>query len=168
MDTEASVILAAQAGDEESIAQLVALYQRPVYAVCYRMLGTAMEAEDAAQEAFVKAITKLHTFDPNRPFRPWMLRVTSNLCRDRLRRRKPVYSLDGMGDDGAWEWIAGTAVSPERELEAREQERQIRTLLHTLSDQDRAVVTLFYWEDLSYEEIAEVTGLTISAIKSRL
>ncbi len=168
MKTEEEWIEAALQGDQEAITLLVEAYQKPVYVICYRMLGNAMEAEDAAQEAFVKAITKLHTFDTSRPFRPWLFRVTSNLCRDRLRRRKPTYSLDGMGEDGAWEWKAGTAVNPERQVEEQEQQAMIRGLLDTLSPKDRAVVTLFYWEDLSYQEIAEATDLTISAVKSRL
>ncbi|MGC9357857.1 MAG: sigma-70 family RNA polymerase sigma factor, partial [Anaerolineae bacterium] len=139
----------AQHGDEAAIARLVETYQRPVYAVCYRMLGNAMEAEDAAQDAMVRAITKLHTFDPTRPMRPWLLQLTANLCRDRLRRRKPVYSLDGMGEDGAWEWKAGTSVNPERYVEHDQEQQRVRELLDTLSPKDRAVVVLFYWEDLS-------------------
>ena len=168
MKTEEEWIEAALQGDQEAITLLVEASQKPGYVICYRMIGNAMEAEDAAQEAFVKAITKLHTFDTSRPFRPWLFRVASNLCRDRLRRRKPTYSLDGMGEDGAWEWKAGTAINPERQVEEQEQQAMIRRLLDTLSPKDRAVVTLFYWEDLSYEEIAQATDLTISAVKSRL
>ncbi|MGC9400473.1 MAG: RNA polymerase sigma factor [Anaerolineae bacterium] len=165
---EQAWIEAAQAGDHEAITHLIETYQRAVYAVCYRMLGNAQDAEDAAQEAFVKAFRNLDSFELGRPLRPWLLRVTSNLCIDRLRRRKPTLSLDGMGEDGAWEWKAGTAPNPEQHLVAQQRRRQVRALLETLSPTDRAVVTLFYWEDLSYAEIADVTGLTVSAIKSRL
>jgi len=161
-------IKAAQQGNQDAITRLVDTYQRPVYARCYRMLGNAADAEDAAQEVMVKAIMNLHTFDVERPLRPWLLRIASNLCTDRLRRRKPVLSLDGMGEDGAWEWKAGTAINPEKHAERQEQQEQVRALLNTLSMLDQSVVTLFYWEGLSYAEIAEVTGISVSAVKSRL
>jgi RNA polymerase sigma-70 factor (ECF subfamily) len=132
------------------------------------MLRRQTEAEDAAQEALVKAVTNLHTFDVTRPFKPWMLRIASNECLDRLRRRKPIVSLDGLGEDGAWEWKPGESPNPEAEFLKHEKEEQIRALLDVLSPLDRNVVTLFYWEGLSYAEISEMTSLSISAIKSRL
>ena len=161
-------IIAARHGDQQAITRLVETYQRPVYALCYHLLGTPTEAEDAAQDAMVKAIMNLHTFDTERPFKPWLMRIASNTCTDRLRRRKPTLSLDGMGEDGAWEWQAGPDPSPERHLLQREQQEQVRVLLEMLSPLDRAVVVLFYWENLSYTEIVAATGLTVSAVKSRL
>ncbi len=161
-------IRAAQQGDQDAITQLVETYQQSVYARCYRMLGDTAEAEDAAQEAMVKAIMNLHTFDLDRPLRPWLLRIASNLCTDRLRRQKPTLSLDGMGEDGAWEWQAGTAISPEKHLEQQERRERVQALLETLPDVDRNLVMLFYWEELSYDEIAEATSLSVSAVKSRL
>ncbi|MCD4738568.1 MAG: sigma-70 family RNA polymerase sigma factor [Anaerolineae bacterium] len=161
-------IRAARDGDQAAIRWLIEEYQAPVYALCYRMLGTPQDAEDAAQEALVRGINNLDSFDLERPLRPWLLRVTSNLCIDRLRRRKFTISLDDMGEDGAWEWKAGSAISPERHLLLKEQAEQVRNLLAILSPQDRSLVTLFYWEELSYAEISAVTKLTESAIKSRL
>jgi len=158
----------AQAGDAAAITRLVESYQKQVFSVCYRMLGQATEAEDAAQEALVKAITNLRSYDPARPFKPWLLRIASNECIDRIRRRKEAVSLDGMGEDGAWEWQAGDSPSPEREYLRNERHAAVRAVLEDLSPQDRAVVTLFYWEGMPYTEIEEVTGLTVSAIKSRL
>jgi len=161
-------LVLAQRGDQAAINRLVTTYQQPVFHLCYRMLGESMEAEDAAQEAFIKAVLNLHTFDLERPFKPWMLRIASNECIDRIRRRKPVVSLDGMGEDGAWEWQAGHSPNPESEMLHREQQVQIQEMLESLPPLDRTVVTLFYWEGLSYAEIGEVTDLSISAIKSRL
>ena len=76
------------------------------------MLRVRTEAEDAAQEAMVKAVMKLHSYDADRPFKPWILRIASNECIDRIRRRKDAVSLDGMGEDGAWEWQVATAQIP--------------------------------------------------------
>lgn len=158
----------AQQGDEAAITQLVETYQQSVFYVCYRMLGDAVEAEDATQEALVKAITNLSSYDLARPFKPWVLRIASNGCIDRLRRRKNPVSLDGMGEDGAWEWQPGDSPNPEAAYLRRERQDAVRAVLETLSPTDRMVVTLFYWEGLPYSEIHDVTGLTVSAIKSRL
>lgn len=158
----------AQKGDREAINWLVESYQKSVFGLCYRKLGNVAEAEDAAQEALVKAVLNLHTFDNNRPFKPWVLRIASNECVDRLRRRKITLSLDGMGEDGAWEWQAGHSPNPESEMVHEEQQAQVRALLETLASTDRMIVGLFYWEGLSYEEIAEVMDLSVSAVKSRL
>lgn len=166
--TEQEWIMAAMHGEESAISWLVEAYQPMVYGLCYRMLGSPTDAEDAAQDALVKAVMSLQSFDLERPFKPWVLRIASNLCTDRLRRRRPEVSLDGMGDDGAWEWQAGSDPSPEQQLEARERQKAIQALLETLSPVDRLVVTLYYWQDLSYEEIAEATHLSVSAVKSRL
>jgi len=161
-------LLLAQRGEEAAVNRLVTTYQQPVFNLCYRMLGEYTEAEDAAQEALVKAVLNLHTFDAERPFKPWVLRIASNECIDRIRRRKPIVSLDGMGEDGAWEWQAGHSPNPEKEILRHEQQAQIQEMLENLPPLDRTVVTLFYWEGLSYAEIGEVTELSISAIKSRL
>ncbi len=158
----------AQQGDQAAVTQLVETYQRSVFGVCYRMLGDAKEAEDATQEALVKAITYLHAYDVQRPFKPWVLRIASNECIDRIRRRKDTISLDGMGDDGVWEWKAGDSPNPEALVLREEQHAAVRQMLDSLNPTDRMIVTLFYWEDLPYAEIEAVTGLTTSAIKSRL
>lgn len=165
---EEDVFIAAQRGDAEAVNQLVACYQQPVFNLCYRMMGDRAEAEDAAQETLIKAVLNLHTFDTGRPFKPWILRIASNECIDRIRRRKPLVYLDGMGEDGAWEWQAGESPNPEAEMLHHEQRTQIRELMEDLPPLDKTVITLFYWEGLSYIEIGEATGLSVSAIKSRL
>jgi RNA polymerase sigma-70 factor, ECF subfamily len=165
---EGDLLRLAQRGDEAAVTELVETYQRSVFGVCYRMLGDAKEAEDATQEALMKALTNLHGYDSERPFRPWLLRIASNECIDRIRRRKDTLSLDGMGEDGAYEWKAGDSPNPEALVLQAEAQATVRQLLETLSPTDRMVVTLFYWENLPYAEIEAVTGLTTSAIKSRL
>ncbi len=165
---ELEFIRSAQQGDQAAVTWLVETYQRPVHLLCYRMLGDQGEAEDATQEALIKALNHLDRFELGRPFRPWVLRIAANECTDRLRRRKPIISLDGMGEDGAWEWQAGHSPNPERQLIVSERLTQVQQLLECLNPQDRLVVTLFYWEDFSYDEIAQATDLSVAAIKSRL
>jgi RNA polymerase sigma-70 factor, ECF subfamily len=165
---EQDFLRSAQRGEEGAINQLVATYQQSVFNVCYRMLGEVTEAEDATQETLVKALTNLHSYDLERPFKPWVLRIASNECIDRIRRRKNPLSLDGLGEDGAWEWKQGDSPNPEAEMVRRERRDEVRAVLDALNPQDRVIVTLFYWENLPYTEIEAVTGLSISAIKSRL
>jgi RNA polymerase sigma-70 factor (ECF subfamily) len=158
----------AQRGDEDALNELIMTYQQPVFSLCYRMLRVHTEAEDAAQEVMVKAVMKLHSYDADRPFKPWILRIASNECIDRIRRHKDAVSLDGMGEGGAWEWHVGNSPNPESALLKQEEQALVNELLKELAPLDRLVVTLFYWDGLAYTDISEVTGLSVSAIKSRL
>jgi RNA polymerase sigma-70 factor (ECF subfamily) len=158
----------AKHGDEDAIRTLVDTYRGPVFGLCYRMLRRRTDAEDAAQEALVKAVTHLDSFELGRPFKPWVMRIASNECIDRIRRRKNPVSLDDMGEDGAWEWKAGESPNPEAEVLHKEKHTLVREMLVELKPLDRQVMALFYWQDMSYAEISELTGLTESAIKSRL
>jgi len=154
------------AGDQQAFTSLVEAYKVPVYNLAYRMLGNADEAEDAAQETFLRVYTRLKTYDPNRKLSSWILAITSHYCIDRLRRRRYIWlSLD---DVLPWKWFPGPQVDPEEEAEAQEQHDEIQTLLQELPPHYRLVIALRYWYDLSYEEIAEATGATVSAVKSRL
>lgn len=156
----------AQRGDEQAFGRLVESYQVPVYNLCHRMLGDPVEAEDAAQETFLKAYRNLARFDRQRKFINWILTIASNHCVDRLRRRKINFvSLE--------ELIPSTFVSdktsgPEISLVEQQEQDELQDLLKKLSPKDRATVILKYWYEMSYEEIAETLSLSISAVKSRL
>ena len=115
----------AQRGDEDALNELIVTYQQSVFSLCYRMLRVRTEAEDAAQEAMVKAVMKLHSYDADRPFKPWILRIASNECIDRIRRRKDAVSLDGMGEGGAWEWQVGNSPNPESSLLKQEEQELV-------------------------------------------
>ena len=156
----------ARRGDQAAFSRLVEAYQRPVYNLCYRMLGNAPEAEDAAQETFVRMYTKLHTYQPERKLSSWVLSIASHYCIDRLRRRRGQWlSLDE-------EPVAATLPSQNRgpeELALRDESRdEVQRLVDMLPAAYRVPLILRYWHDLSYAEIAEVMGLTVQAVKSRL
>jgi RNA polymerase sigma-70 factor, ECF subfamily len=166
MNGDMALVAAARSGDREAFARLVGLYQRPVYSLCYRMLGQATDAEDAAQEAFLKAYRALRAYDASRPFSTWLLAIAAHHCIDRMRRRHiQEVSLDGMPK---WRWMPAVVEDPENAaLEADESDR-ISRLLQALPDEYRVVVVLRYWHDLGYAEIAEMLNDTESAVKSRL
>ena len=156
----------ARRGDQTAFSRLVEAYQRPVYNLCYRMLGNAPEAEDAAQETFVRMYTKLHTYQPDRKLSSWVLSIASHYCIDRLRRRRGQWlSLDE-------EPMATTLPSRNRgpeDLALRAESRdEVQRLVDMLPTAYRVPLILRYWHDLSYAEIAEVMGLTVQAVKSRL
>jgi RNA polymerase sigma-70 factor (ECF subfamily) len=159
-------VQAALAGDQDAFAELVYAYQDAVYNLCYRMLSDHVEAEDAAQEAFLRAYLNLRRYDPGRSFKTWVLSIASNHCIDRLRRRRMHYvSID---DPLPSLTLSTNEPEPEDVTIFREQSRRIQGLLGDLAPDYRAAVILRYWYDYSYQEIADILDTTESAIKSRL
>jgi RNA polymerase sigma-70 factor (ECF subfamily) len=164
MEEEKVWIRRALAGDQQAFACLVEAYQTAVYNLAYRMLGNAVEAEDAAQEAFLKAYTRLNTYDSAKKFSSWLLAITSHHCIDRLRRRRFALSLDELPP---WRWLSDSS-RPEEIVVRGEERDEIHQLLDQLPPHYRATVILHYWYDLSYQEIAEAMETTESAVKSTL
>jgi RNA polymerase sigma-70 factor (ECF subfamily) len=158
--------LAAQKGDSSAFMHIVDAYQRPVYNLCYRMLGDTAEAEDAAQETFLRAYTKLDTYQQDRKFSSWLLSIASHYCIDRLRRRR--YQLVSWDDLPPWRWLPATEPEPEQVTLTHESQDAIYHLLETLPADYRAAIILRYWHEMSYDEIANMLETTVSAIKSRL
>jgi len=153
-------------GDQDAFAELVYTYQDAVYNLCYRILGERTEAEDAAQEAFLRAYLNLQRYDPSRSFKTWVLTIASNHCIDRLRRRRmTLLSIDDPLPNLS---LSGDEPEPEDESILREQSAEIQAILGQLNPDYRAAVVLRYWYDFSYSEIADVLETTESAIKSRL
>jgi RNA polymerase sigma-70 factor (ECF subfamily) len=159
---------AALQGDQDAFAEIVYAYQDAVYNLCYRILSDSAEAEDAAQEAFLRAYLNLQRYDPSRPFKTWLLTIASNHCIDRLRRRRLQWlSLD---DDPlpAHPALHSNEPEPEQAMLSGERSQAIQELLDNLSPEYRAAVVLRYWYDYSYAEIADILDTTESAVKSRL
>jgi len=157
---EAAWIRLAQEGDVEAFEHLVRAYQTPVYNLAYRMLGDRMEAEDAAQETFLRAFQNIDRYDPTRRFQTWLLSIAAHYCIDRLRRR-PTLPLHEARPSAA-------GGDPEEVLTRKEMREQVQGLLDHLPSTDRAVVVLYYWYDGSCEEIGRTLGMSASAVKSRL
>ena len=167
MDQERAWIEQALKGDQTAFGHLVRAYERPVYNLTYRMLGDPAEAEDAAQETFVRAYTKLATFQPDRKFVNWLLSIASHHCIDRLRRksRAPQLSLDGPLPP---QWITSSSPRPDQVVNKKQERERVRQSLDTLPPDYRAAIILRYWHGLSYREISDLMETTESAIKSRL
>ncbi len=154
-------------GDQAAFGELVTKYQTPIYNLTYRMLGNAGEAEEAAQEAFLRAYTRLHSFDRKRAFKTWLFSIASNYCIDLLRKRRLTWlSLDEPIPHHP-NLVDGQA-GPERSAVKSERDAAVQDMLAQLAPKDRIMIVLRYWYDYSYDEIAETTGASVSAVKSRL
>ena len=152
-------------GDDAAFSQLVETYQRPVYNLCYRMLGDGVEAEDAAQETFWRAYQNLRRYDPQRPFITWLLSIAAHFCIDQQRKRKhPVYPIDEYMEETA----PDPAPNPDRVVSQMDDDQYLHRLISQLGVQDRAVLILRYWHEMSEDEIAQALEMTVSAVKSRL
>lgn len=170
MNDEMTWVVQAQQGSDEAFTSLVETYQTPVYNLCYRMLGEAEAAEDAAQETFLRVFQHLNRYDQKRPFATWLLSIAAHYCIDRLRRRKlAIFSMDAADESEAgFELPDPASPNPEAESVKKEDRDHMQGLLHHLDATDRAAIVMRYWSDFSEAEIADALHLTVSAVKSRL
>ncbi len=158
----------ARQGDKAAFGNLIEAYQTPVYNLAYRMLNNSGEAEEAAQEAFIRAYTRLQTYDPNHKFSTWMLSITSNYCIDLIRKRRALLLSIDEPLPAHPALMSEKNKGPEAQVMINEQQELVQTLLQELPDDYRQTVVLRYWYELSYEEIADMMDTSVSAIKSRL
>jgi RNA polymerase sigma-70 factor (ECF subfamily) len=166
VEREREWINRARRGDDQAFARLVEVYQVPVYNLCFRMLGEADEAEDAAQETFLRAYRGLNRYDPKRSFVTWILSIASHHCIDRLRRRRLVtISIDDLLPG---QIRPDPSPGPEAMLTYQERQESVKGMLEKLGHVDRAAIILRYWYEMSYEEIAQSLTLSVSSVKSRL
>ena len=148
-------------GDGTALRPLVDRYQTQLYLYLYRMLnGNFAAAQDGVQEAFLRLINQ-RSYQPSRPFRPWLYRVATNVATDYLRRTQPVPLNDSFDR-------ADTALGPEATAELSERAETVRTVLDTLPYQLRSVLILRFYQDLSLQEIANALDIPLGTVKSRL
>jgi RNA polymerase sigma-70 factor (ECF subfamily) len=168
-----TLIQSARLGNLEAFNQLVLIYQDLVYNQAFRMLGEAASASDAVQDAFINAYLKLHTFRGG-SFKVWLLRIVTNLCYDELRRRKrrqflPLEPENSTGEEiESPYWLTDPGATPEQITERGELRKTLQECLDRLSANSRSVLVLIDIQGLNYAEAAEVLGISIGTVKSRL
>lgn len=159
-------------GDQNAFGEIVEIYKNKVYQLCYRMLGNRHEAEDVSQEAFIRAYVNINTFKQDFKFSTWLFRIATNLCIDRIRKKKPDYYLDAelSGTDGLnmYSQVAADVELPERELESLELQETIQKEILKLPEKYRSVIVLKYIEELSLNEISEILDLPLGTVKTRI
>lgn len=173
-DDEPELLRQAQRGDEMAFAELVRRQQTAVFNVAYRMFGRRQDAEDAAQEAFLRAFQALDRFDVSRPFAPWIKRITANLCLNWLESERVRPQLTAADMAAAAEtpptmdkW-AHQMPTPEQALMRQEQAARLRAAILQLPPHYRAVIEYRHFQELSYDEIAAVMGRPLTSVKSDL
>ena len=171
-EQEAEVIRRVQKGDGNAFEALVTAYEKNVYNLALRMTGNAQDAEDMAQEAFLKAYNSLDSFRGESKFSVWLYRIVSNLCLDFLRRQKrlPASSLSVEDDEGEETQldIPDVSQSPEELLERRLTREAVRQGLAQLPAEQRQILLLREIQGLSYEEIGQALSLEPGTVKSRI
>ena len=161
--TDRDLIVRARRGaaGSDAFGELVTRYQTGVFNVCYRLLHERGEAEDLAQETFMRAYDRLHTFDLEREFGPWIRCVATNLCLNHLESRKVIAPLDEERD-------ADESQRPEKQVEVKERSAQVRRALASLPPHYRVVIELRHYQEMSYDEIAVELNIPLSDVKSHL
>ena len=159
-------------GDQRAFAEIVELYKDKLFHLAYRMLSNRHEAEDVVQETFLRVFRNMEKYDPNQKFSTWIYRIATNLCIDRLRRKKPSFSLDAEindqeGSDG-YAMLPSDDRTPETEALLSETQTLIREAIDNLPVKYKSVMVLRYLQDLSLQEISDVTGMPVTTIKTRV
>lgn len=163
--TEVECLELARQGNQEAFTQIVETYQKPVYNLCYRMLGNPQAAEDAAQETFWRAYSNIKRYDPQRSFATWLLSIAAHHCIDQQRRKRlPTMDLDEIIEFNAQD----PGPNPEGATIENEYSDEVQRQLAELNEKDRAVLILRYFYELSEDEISQTLSVTKSAVKSRL
>ena len=167
---EEELIAAAHEGDLHSFNQLVQIYRSMVYNLAYRILGDGEEAADATQEAFLSAFQAMHNFRGG-SFKAWLLRIVTNACYDQLRRKKrrPTTSLEALlVESERPSTLSSDMKSPEEYVAQRELNEFLQDGVNALPSHQRVALILSDIQGLSYEEIAQVTRVSLGTVKSRL
>jgi RNA polymerase sigma-70 factor (ECF subfamily) len=160
-ETELELIAKAQQGDRQAFGELVLRNREGVINVVYRMCGDAHLAEDAAQEAFIRAWQHLPGYRPRSLFRNWVYRIATNVALDFLRRERETVDVDTLS-------LASSDGDPEAMVERGERGERVRQAVLALPPASRAVLVLREYEGLSYREIADTLGIPIGTVMSRL
>jgi RNA polymerase sigma-70 factor (ECF subfamily) len=156
-----NLVARAQQGDREAFGELVRRHREGVINVVYRMCGDAALAEDAAQEAFIRAWRHLAGYQPRSPFRNWVYRIAANAALDVLRREKATTGIDDAP-------VAAPGPGPEAALIEHERAERVRQAVLALPPASRAVLVLREYEGLSYQEIAYTLDIPLGTVMSRL
>lgn len=162
-----------KSGDLEAFSALVSMHEQKAINFACRMLKDTHEAEDAVQEAFLRAFDKISTFRENSTFSTWFFTILNNICLDILRKRSrgadtiSIHKTDSNDDEYELQ-IEDTSAGPYESLEKKAAAELLEKGLQQLSDEHRAVITLRDMNDFEYDQIAKILGISLGTVKSRL
>jgi len=160
---ERSLIFRAKAGDREAFSLLIRHNIQRVYRTAYAILKNRDDAEDIAQETFVRAYQSISRFDETRPLFPWLYRIARNLCLNRIQRvTKRETELP------EFDYLPDTTAGPEDTVVAAEERERVRNAVGRLPDQHRKIIELSHFQECSYREMADILDLPMGTVMSRL
>lgn len=161
-DPDQGLLERIRAGDEQAYAQLLDRHLDRIHGLAVRMLGNAADAEEVAQDTFIKAWQQIPEWTPGKAkFSTWLHRVAMNLCHDALRRRRPTQPLDSIDP-------RSDAPGPEGRAHARDQSAEVRRALDSLPERQREAIILSHFQELSQREAAQVLDVSERALESLL
>lgn len=168
--SDAELIVKAIGGREDGFEELVRRYQRPITSYVYRMLGNYDASLDVTQEIFIKVYNSMARYSSEYKFSTWVYKIAHNAAIDYLRRNSvSQQSLETENQDGSYELqIESKRLSPEQEREISEWRKEIESVVKCLPQGYRELILLRHSQDLSYDEIAEITNLPLGTVKNRL
>lgn len=159
-------------GDQLAFGKLIELYQHKVYRICFRLIGNRHEAEDLAQEVFLRAYQKINNHDSNKKFSSWLFRIATNLTMDRLKNKIPDYYLDAemAGAEGMMLYTRSPANNklPDNQVIGLELQDTVQKAIFRLAPEYRSVIVLKYMENLSLREISEIMQIPIGTVVTRI
>lgn len=158
-------------GNKEAFTKLIERYQHKIYNSTFRMLGNHEDARDMAQETFIRVYKNLSKFEANSSFSTWLFRITTNICRDELRRRQRKIKTSNLsGEEASERNLQGMKEinNPEKISIANELNVTIQELVNQLVPEQKTVFVLREFEGLNYQEIANVLDISMGTVKSRL
>lgn len=167
------VLAAREKGDERAYAELMGFYREPIYLMMLRMTHNPADADDLTLETFGKAFCQLHTFTPQYSFATWLFTIASNRGLDFLRRQHmdniPISDLSVSDDDQVYEYpIPSNDDNPEETLIGKQRAAIIRQVVEQLPPRYRRIIKLRYYEDMSYEQIAQELHIPLGTMKIQL
>ena len=165
--TDTDLVKRVLAGDPAPYQLLVERHYTAVFNAAYRVLGSRAEADDMTQDTFLRAYKALDTFRAGAPMAPWLCRIAINLSLNQLKRRKRTVSLDQAAGGAALE-LPDLSGEPQRHLLRDERQQQLRGAILALLPQQRAIIELRHFQELSYDEIAQALGISVANVKVRL
>lgn len=171
--TDEELVIKASEGDSESFEAIVNKYERLVYSICYRMFNNKEDSLDCTQDTFIKVYKNMEKAIGNGNFKSWICRVATNTCLDELRKRgkkneTSLFTLSNENNESLEKEIVDTSATPLEEILENEKSLVLENAINKLNDENKTVIVLRDIEQLPYEEIAQILGISLGTVKSRI
>ena len=164
--TESEIIERSLQGDGSAFGILVQKYYGVVYGIAFHFLKNFDDAQDITQDVFIEAFQKLEKLKDHTRFSAWLRGITVNLCKMQIRKHRETVPIDTLANES--QILQNSTLTPAEEFEIKEIKNTVMKIINSLPEKDRLIVTLYYMDDLSYQEIASFLSLSVPVVKVRM